>query len=429
MGEPDKEQKEFSNEPSVNKELILEEGRLGKVLPLPNISTKIKALFDRRLEDLEISNVESEVQSLSEDMYLRIEAIHLLLCHLSEGIQEIVETCESISPEEVIRRLDIYVRVYVSSIVSFYEDLNHFFQILFELDFGSKRATDSLRIQIFNTLGFLPENKNVLPNLFWIIDNVRDPFKEIYEDFRKYRHQAGSYFLSLHGNLVCIREMAHSESANSNGINFESLKTDLSQLSQEITFCKDYLERLLPEKRVEGDEEKELVEYLSSLLRNFRRKLELDNYLQADKKGLPNVVMGINIFGEKCIVKKDLLVDIHNILKVLLNNALDALRSEGIEDPAIKLFIYIQDENDLSDQGGRIIIEVNDNGYGIQINEREEIWGSGQTTKGKGRGIGLGIVREIIEERGGEKSIHFNLKRKNFTDKQPGSIFKIELPI
>jgi signal transduction histidine kinase len=75
----------------------------------------------------------------------------------------------------------------------------------------------------------------------------------------------------------------------------------------------------------------------------------------------------------------------------------------------------------LRPEGGRVIIEIDDEGLGIPTDLLDKIWDPFFTTKDKGTGLGLGIVKNIIESHGGIIQIN-NRETK-------GARVTIELPI
>ena len=75
---------------------------------------------------------------------------------------------------------------------------------------------------------------------------------------------------------------------------------------------------------------------------------------------------------------------------------------------------------DIKEYTGNIKVTVSDNGVGVSKNNREKIFEPKFTTKSDGMGLGLGIVRNIINSHRGE----ITYKSKN----NKGTIFTISLP-
>ncbi|MHA1544074.1 MAG: sensor histidine kinase, partial [Alphaproteobacteria bacterium] len=79
----------------------------------------------------------------------------------------------------------------------------------------------------------------------------------------------------------------------------------------------------------------------------------------------------------------------------LLQNAADALK--GKNKPVVKIRAYFNQRN-------QIIIEVEDNGPGIEKDQRDQIFVPFFTTKRQGSGVGLTLVRYILLSHGGAAS-------------------------
>ena len=82
----------------------------------------------------------------------------------------------------------------------------------------------------------------------------------------------------------------------------------------------------------------------------------------------------------------------------LIKNSIEAV--EKIPNPAIE--VKILSENN------KIIIEIKDNGIGIDEKMINKIFEPYFTTKTKGTGLGLSIVKRIIEDHGGKIKIEKN---------------------
>jgi PAS domain S-box-containing protein len=103
---------------------------------------------------------------------------------------------------------------------------------------------------------------------------------------------------------------------------------------------------------------------------------------------------------------------IEQILVNLVTNAVDAIGTDGTVTLATRE----------SEDGKRAIVEVRDTGTGIAPEELERIFEPFYTTKGPERGTGLGlpVVREIVESYGGKLTLE---SRVGF-----GTAFRFDLP-
>ena len=78
-------------------------------------------------------------------------------------------------------------------------------------------------------------------------------------------------------------------------------------------------------------------------------------------------------------------------------------------------------EVNLKADSNKIIISIKDNGQGVDPNLKEKIFEPKFTTKTKGMGLGLGIVKNIIESHKGKITYQ--------TDNKFGTTFIIELKL
>lgn len=102
------------------------------------------------------------------------------------------------------------------------------------------------------------------------------------------------------------------------------------------------------------------------------------------------------------------------IIGNLINNAFDAVRENEAGDKKVCLF--------LTDLGKELIIEVEDNGPGIDPGHFEQIFQQGFSTKSGGRnaGIGLNLVQQALKTVGG--TITFT------TERGAGTMFTVAIP-
>ncbi|AEG16102.1 signal transduction histidine kinase regulating citrate/malate metabolism [Desulfofundulus kuznetsovii DSM 6115] len=101
--------------------------------------------------------------------------------------------------------------------------------------------------------------------------------------------------------------------------------------------------------------------------------------------------------------------NLNRILGNLLDNAMDAVAFLATRDRYIRLEINEDEEN--------YIISVGNSGPGIREDLMEKIFEPGFSTKGENRGLGLAIVRGIVEQHGGQVRLT-----------SPPTIFTVTLP-
>ena len=110
-------------------------------------------------------------------------------------------------------------------------------------------------------------------------------------------------------------------------------------------------------------------------------------------------------------ISRDLLV---TIIGNLVNNAFEAVRENNKEEKRVLLF--------LTDIGKELIIEVEDNGQGIDSKNNDKIFKEGFSTKdmNSNAGIGLSLVQNAIHSLGGSITFSSNLGE--------GTIFTVAIP-
>jgi two-component system nitrogen regulation sensor histidine kinase NtrY len=107
----------------------------------------------------------------------------------------------------------------------------------------------------------------------------------------------------------------------------------------------------------------------------------------------------------------------------LVKNAVEAIEAipEGEDREALK--ILIRAKADIS--GDRIIVDIIDNGRGLPQENRHRILEPYMTLRDKGTGLGLPIVKKIIEEHGGHLELH---DAPPDFDHGHGAMFRVILP-
>jgi signal transduction histidine kinase len=125
------------------------------------------------------------------------------------------------------------------------------------------------------------------------------------------------------------------------------------------------------------------------------------------KKIGQHIEEGLHVFADK------------NALMVMLNNLLENAWKYSPGEKNISL--------DLSRKGKNVLLSISDQGTGIPDSEKEKIFskfyriGNEETRRTKGTGLGLFIVKFIIEKHDGRITVQDNSPR--------GSVFSVELPL
>jgi sensor histidine kinase regulating citrate/malate metabolism len=103
------------------------------------------------------------------------------------------------------------------------------------------------------------------------------------------------------------------------------------------------------------------------------------------------------------------------VLGNLIDNALDAAAGGERRPPLVRVF--------LADDAGALLVRVRDTGAGVPESDRARVFEPGYSTKeGTGRGVGLSLVRELVERRGGWIEVH------DADDGRGGAVFTAWLP-
>ena len=133
------------------------------------------------------------------------------------------------------------------------------------------------------------------------------------------------------------------------------------------------------------------------------------------------VDLALDIFNEDFIVfeseKEEIItkLDRTQLIRIITNLVKNAIQSIPEEQAEKLVLVTVKEVND------EVLIAVKDNGTGIEFENREHIFEPKFTTKNSGMGLGLGIIKNIIENYKG--TITFE------TELGSGTTFTVSLPI
>jgi two-component system CitB family sensor kinase len=103
------------------------------------------------------------------------------------------------------------------------------------------------------------------------------------------------------------------------------------------------------------------------------------------------------------------------ILGNLVDNALDAAAEGERRPPRVRVH--------LAEEAGALLMRVRDTGPGVPAGARDAVFEAGYSTKAtEGRGVGLSLVRRLVERRGGWAEV------EDAPDGRGGAVFTVWLP-
>ncbi|MFL2519835.1 MAG: sensor histidine kinase [Alphaproteobacteria bacterium] len=170
------------------------------------------------------------------------------------------------------------------------------------------------------------------------------------------------------------------------------------------TYSKNEISQLTNTISRQVDDIGKLVDEFSSFARMPEAEIKLDNLSQCLREShqlFNSSRRDINL--NLIMVKNDIYfqfdkLQISRCFNNLIKNAIEAV--EKIPNPVIEIRLNASNNN--------IIIEIIDNGIGIDDKMSGKIFEPYFTTKSKGTGLGLSIVKRIIEDHGGKIKIEKN---------------------
>lgn len=133
------------------------------------------------------------------------------------------------------------------------------------------------------------------------------------------------------------------------------------------------------------------------------------------------VELALDIFNEDFIVfesdREEIIaqLDRTQLIRIITNLVKNAIQSIPEEQEVKKVAVTVKKENN------SVLISVEDNGSGIEVENREHVFEPKFTTKTSGMGLGLGIIKNIIENYKGTITFETELGK--------GTVFTVSLPL
>lgn len=109
--------------------------------------------------------------------------------------------------------------------------------------------------------------------------------------------------------------------------------------------------------------------------------------LSAPALARQNVTLQTQLLADRCVIADP--VQIQQLVLNLITNALEAVSGPAASAGIVRVSSCLLDDG--------VQVSVEDNGPGIPIEEREQIFGAFYTTKLSGLGMGLTICRSVVE--------------------------------
>ena len=161
------------------------------------------------------------------------------------------------------------------------------------------------------------------------------------------------------------------------------------------------------------------VDTMSSIATAFSSFAEMPIQKKVELNVVNEVKLALDIFQEDyidykystdTIIAKLDKIQLTRIMTNLITNAIQAVKHS--DEPRILVDVKEADNN--------VIIEVIDNGYGIAEEDEKKVFEPRFTTKSSGMGLGLPMIKSIVEAYGGTIIFESNIKK--------GTVFRVTLP-
>ena len=161
------------------------------------------------------------------------------------------------------------------------------------------------------------------------------------------------------------------------------------------------------------------IDTMSSIASAFSSFAEMPKQKREELNVVEVVKLAVDIFNEDYIHyfhKEDVLLaklDKTQLIRIVTNLVKNATQAvKVIENPKIE--VKVRDEN------GNVIISVADNGKGISEEDKNRIFEPKFTTKSSGMGLGLPMIKNIVEAYNGSISFTSEIEK--------GTVFIVKIP-
>jgi len=161
------------------------------------------------------------------------------------------------------------------------------------------------------------------------------------------------------------------------------------------------------------------IDTLSSIASAFSSFAEMPKQKREELNVVEVVKLALDIFHEDYIYyfhETDILIaklDKTHLIRIITNLVKNAIQStENLNSPKIE--VKVKEDN------GNIIINVSDNGKGIEHIDKIKIFEPKFTTKSSGMGLGLPMIKNIVEAYGGNITFTSEINR--------GTVFTVVIP-
>ena len=210
-------------------------------------------------------------------------------------------------------------------------------------------------------------------------------------------HQLGTPLSSMMGWISLIRnETEKAERSEKLSRAVEEASTDISRLSK----ISARFSKIGSMPKLEYQKLAPIIEETVNYFERRRPSLKVHSTITVEMEELPLVRCSKDLMGW--------------VFENLIKNSLDAIAGEEGK-------IHIKGRMDRAEK--RIEITFRDNGRGMNSRVRKRIFSPGFTTKNRGWGLGLALVKRIVEE------IHHGSIKVLHTQPDKGTVFLITFPV